>query len=190
MLDAGGLEQGVGESRVAEQAAAEMVAEQFLTFRLADEVYGIGVLKVQEIIGMMPVTRVPRMPCYLRGVVNLRGRIIPVIDLSQRFGLACAQDTEVACIIVVQVAGSSGTATVGLIVDEVREVVDIADDQIEPVPDLGVAIDSSLIHGIGKLEQLVVLLLDIDQVLTQTEFEAVGLADAPAADGVEGEKDV
>jgi purine-binding chemotaxis protein CheW len=123
-------------------------------------------------------------------VVNLRGRIIPVIDLSQRFGLAPAQDSEVTCIIVVQVIGTVGSSTVGLIVDEVREVVDIADGQIEPMPDLGVAIDSSLIQGVGKLEQLVVLLLDIDQVLTAGEFEAIERAVAPAAEGAKGEKDV
>ena len=175
---------------VADQAASERIAEKFLTFRLAGEIYGIGVLRVQEIIGMMPVTRVPKMPCYVRGVVNLRGRIIPVIDLSQRFNLPPVHDTEVTCIIVVQVAGSGGSATVGLIVDEVREVVDVADGQVEPVPNLGAAIDTSLIQGVGKLEQLVVLLLDIDRVLTHTEFEAIGRAAAPAADGREGEKDV
>lgn len=173
---------------MAEQGAAEVLAEKFLTFRLANEVYGIGILKVQEIMGMMPVTRVPKMPGYVRGVVNLRGRIIPVIDLSRRFGLTTAEDTEVTCIIVVQVAGTR-SVTVGLIVDEVREVVNIVDDQIEPVPDLGVAIDSSLIQGMGKLEQQVVILLDIDQVLTAGEFEALGRAAAPAPEGAEGVND-
>jgi len=177
-------------TRLAEQATADVVAEKFLTFRLANEVYGIGIQEVREIVGMMPVTRVPKMPVYVRGVVNLRGRIIPVIDLSRRFGLAQAQDTDVTCIIVVQVAGGSGPVTVGLIVDAVREVVDIADERIEPVPDFGLEIDSSLIRGMGKLEHLVVLLLDIDQVLTHTEFEAVERAAEPAADGAKGEKDV
>lgn len=175
---------------MAEQAATEVVAEKFLTFRLALEVYGISILKVQEIVGMMPVTRVPKMPAYVRGVVNLRGRIIPVIDLSQRFGLAPAEDTEVTCVIVVQVIGASGSVTLGLIVDEVREVVDIVDEQIEPVPDLGVAVDLSLIQGIGKLERQVVMLLEIDQVLTVGEFEAIERAAGPAADGTEGETDV
>lgn len=169
--------------------ATETVAEKFLTFSLSNEVYGISILKVQEIVGMLPVTRVPKMPAYMRGVVNLRGRIIPVIDLSRRFGLSAAEDTDVTCIIVVQAAAAAGPVTVGLIVDEVREVVDIVGDQIEPVPDLGVAIDSSLIQGMGKLEQQVVMLLDIDRVLTADEFETIECAAAPAAEGAEGEKD-
>jgi len=173
---------------VATQAASEVVAEKFLTFRLADEVYGIGIQEVQEIVGMLPVTRVPKMPAHVRGVVNLRGRIIPVIDLGWRFGLAPTPDTEVTCIIVVQVAGGSGPVTVGFIVDAVREVVEIVDDQIEPVPDLGVACDSALIRGMGKLEQLVVMLLDIDQVLTAGEFEAIERAGESASEGPEGEK--
>lgn len=174
---------------MAEQAAAEMVAEKFLTFRLADEIYGIGILKVQEIIGMMPVTRVPKMPAYMRGVVNLRGRIIPVLDLAQRFGLEATTDTEITCIVVVQVVVASGLVTIGLIVDEVREVVDIADEQIEPVPDLGVALDTSLIRGMGKIEQHVVMLLDIDQVLSAGEFEAIERAAAPTDEGAKGERD-
>jgi purine-binding chemotaxis protein CheW len=172
---------------VAQHVAIETIAEKYLTFGLSKEVYGISILKVQEIVGMMPVTRVPKMSAYMRGVVNLRGRIIPVIDLSERFSLPPAEDTEVTCIIVAQVAGGSEPATVGLIVDEVREVVDIVDDQIEPVPDVGRAIDSSLIQGIGKLEHHVVVLLDIDQVLTAGEFEAIERAAAPSAEGAEGD---
>src|SRR6516165_5842666 len=108
---------------MAERSGVEGSAEKCLTFGLADEVYGIGILKVQEIIGMMNVTRVPKMPPYVRGVVNLRGRIIPVLDSRQRFGIEGVADTEVTCIIVVQVAATAGVLTVGLIVDEVREVV-------------------------------------------------------------------
>jgi purine-binding chemotaxis protein CheW len=152
--------------RVAGTTTVEGTADKCLTFRLAEEVYGIGILKVQEIIGMMNVTRVPKMPPYMRGVVNLRGRIIPVLDLRQRFGVDAAEDTEVTCIIVVQVEVATGALTVGLIVDEVSEVVDIPFDQIEAVPDFGVQVDGSFIRGMGKLEQDVVLLLDIDAVLS------------------------
>jgi len=175
---------------VARQLSTELVAEKFLTFRLTDEIYGIGILKVQEIIGMMPVTRVPRMPSYMRGVVNLRGRIIPVFELSQRFGLAPTQDTEVTCIIVVQIAGQRGPVTIGLIVDEVQEVVDITEDMIEPVPDIGGSIDSALIQGMGKLEHQVVMLLDIDQVLDSGEFEVALLAVSPASEHGEVENHV
>jgi purine-binding chemotaxis protein CheW len=151
---------------MAERTAAEGTAEKCLTFRLAEEVYGIGILKVQEIIGMMSVTRVPRMPAYVRGVVNLRGRIIPVIDLRRRFGLDAADDTDVTCIIVVQVEAAAGPLTLGVIVDEVREVVDIPEDQIEAAPDFGAQLDASFIRGMGKLGDDVVLLLDIDEVLS------------------------
>jgi purine-binding chemotaxis protein CheW len=160
-----------------------------LTFRLADEVYGIGILKVQEIIGMMPVTRVPKMASYVRGVINLRGRIIPVIDLRQRFGLGVTEDTDVTCIIVVQVEGAERSVTVGVIVDEVQEVVDIPSDQIEPVPDLETAVDDSFVRGVGKLGQHVVLLLDIDQVLTASEFDAIERAAVPTTENAGGEGD-
>lgn len=164
---------------MAERAVLEGTAEKCLTFSLAGEVYGIGILKVQEIIGMMKVTRVPKMPAYMRGVVNLRGRIIPVLDLRLRFRLEQVEDTDTTCIIVVQVAAATGPLTVGLIVDEVREVVDIPADQIEDVPDFGAEVDSSLIRGMGKLGQQVVLLLDIDTVLTSESAAALAsLADA------------
>jgi purine-binding chemotaxis protein CheW len=163
---------------VAQGTVAEGTAEKCLTFRLADEVYGLGILKVQEIIGMLNVTRVPKMPAHMRGVVNLRGRIIPVIDLRQRFGVDAAPDTEVTCIIVVQVESSGGALTVGLIVDEVSEVVDIPFDQIEAVPDFGAEVDGSFIRGMGKLGQDVVLLLDIDAVLTpEAAQEIAAVAD-------------
>lgn len=151
---------------MSERAAAETAAEKALTFNLADEIYGIGILKVQEIIGMLNVTRVPRMPDHVRGVVNLRGRVVPVLDLRQRFGLPAAEDTEVTCIIVVQVASANGEMTIGFIVDEVREVVDLPADQIEDVPDFGEGVRTEFIRGMGKLGQQVVLLLDIDEVLS------------------------
>lgn len=150
---------------MAQHAATEQTVEKCLTFRLGDEVYGIGILKVQEIIGMLDVTSIPRSPDHLRGVINLRGRIIPVVDLRRRFGLEAAEDTDITCVIVVQVSAATGPVTIGVIVDEVREVVGISADQIEDVPDLGAGVDASFISGVGKLDQQVVLLLDIDNVL-------------------------
>ena len=107
------------------------LAGKYLTFKLAGETYGLEILKVQEIIGMMKVTKVPRTPEFIRGVINLRGKVIPVIDLRLKFAMEAAEDTERTCIIVVQVKGESGMLTMGSIVDEVSEVMNIEAEKIE-----------------------------------------------------------
>jgi len=160
-------------------------AEKCLTFTLADEVYGIGILKVQEIIGIMPVTRVPRTPAFVRGVINLRGKVIPVVDLRLKFGLATTPDTERTCIIVVQVAGEGRQMTTGVLVDEVSEVMDIPGDRIEPTPDFGAGVDTAYLKGIGKIDRQVILLLDIDAVLSDDQI--VLLQDVAAQEQVDGE---
>lgn len=149
------------------------VAGKYLTFVLGDETYGLEILKVQEIIGMMNVTHVPRTPAFVRGVINLRGKVIPVIDLRLKFDMEGREDTDRTCIIVVQVVRDSQTVTMGIIVDEVSEVLDIADGQIEAPPALGTAVETQFILGMGKIGQKVVMLLDIDRVLTLTELSAV-----------------
>lgn len=149
------------------------VAGKYLTFVLGDETYGLEILKVQEIIGMMNVTHVPRTPAFVRGVINLRGKVIPVIDLRLKFDMEGREDTDRTCIIVVQVVRDSQTVTMGIIVDEVSEVLDIADGQIEVPPALGTAVETQFILGMGKIGQKVVMLLDIDRVLTLTELSAV-----------------
>ncbi|NLX05817.1 MAG: purine-binding chemotaxis protein CheW [Phycisphaerae bacterium] len=148
-------------------------AGKYLTFNLASEVYGLEILKVQEIIGIMQVTRVPCMPDFVRGVINLRGKVIPVVDLRLKFRMSEQQDTEKTCIIVVQVARSTGQITMGIIVDEVSEVMDITGDQIEPAPSFGTNVDTEFILGMGKVGQRVVILLDIEKVLSSTEIELV-----------------
>jgi purine-binding chemotaxis protein CheW len=153
--------------------AAGAITGKHLTFRLGAEEYGLEILKVQEIIGIMPITAVPRTPKSVRGVINLRGRVIPVIDLRTRFEVSAAEDTERTCIVVVQVTGKSGPAVMGVVVDEVSEVVDIAQGQIEDTPEFGTDIDTEFVRGIGKVEDKVVMLLDIDRVLTGTEVSAV-----------------
>ena len=148
-------------------------AGKYLTFTLGDEVYGLEILKVQEIIGMMSVTRVPRTPDFIRGVINLRGKVIPVVDLRIKFGLDAKDDTEKTVIIVVQVIRDSQPVTMGTIVDEVSEVMDIEAGQIEPPPQLGADVDTDFILGMGKIADKVVMLLDADKVLTGTEIELI-----------------
>ena len=139
---------------------------KYLTFKLKQESYGIGIMTVQEIIGIMKVTRVPKAPPCIRGVVNLRGKVIPVVDLRSRFGMECQDDTERTCIIVLQVAAASGRLIMGIIVDEVSEVMDVRREQIEPPPSFGTALDTSFLLGMGKIGEKVIMLLDVDRILT------------------------
>lgn len=161
------------------EVTMEMAALEgkYLTFRLAEEGYGLEILKVQEIIGMMSITRIPRTPEFIRGVINLRGKVIPVIDLRLKFSLDKKEDTEKTCIIVVQVRKSGDeTVTMGIIVDEVSEVLDIKAEQIEPPPSFGAAVDTDFILGMGKASQKVVMLLDVDKVLSKNEIEKLSMA--------------
>ena len=141
---------------------------KYLTFSLADEEYGLEILKVREINGIMDITAVPQMPDFIKGVINLRGKVIPVVDLRLKFGLESIEYTEATCIIVVDV----GTLT-GIIVDTVQEVLDIEDEQIDPPPPLGASVDTSFILGMGKVKDEVKILLDIDKVLTAEEMARV-----------------
>ena len=141
------------------------IGGKFLTFFLEDEEYGIEILKVQEIIGMMSVTPVPRTPSFVRGVINLRGQVIPIIDLRLKFGMPAIAQTEETCIIVVQAQG----VEMGIIVDKVSEVLDIATEEIDPVPSFGATVDTAYILGIGKAAGNVKLLLHIDKVLSTDE---------------------
>lgn len=161
-----------------------MSAGKYLTFQLGRESYGIGILKVQEIVGAMPVTRVPRMPGFVRGVVNLRGKVIPVFDLRLKFGLEGREDTDRTCIIVVRLRlgpGAGDEVTLGTIVDEVSEVVDVRESQIEPAPDFGPSVDTAFLQGVGKVGSKVVMLLDADRILPRGELEAVIAPEEAAA---------
>ena len=150
---------------------------KYLSFVLGREEYGLEILKVQEIIGIMDVTRVPRTPPYVRGVINLRGRVIPVVDLRGKFQMAGIDDTEKTCVIVVQISQGDLTVTMGVIVDEVSEVLSFTQEQIEPAPSFGGGMDEmEFITGMGKLGKKVVILLDVDRVLKGEELEAVVLA--------------
>jgi len=155
------------------RAGAAAHAGKYLTFQLGKEIYGIQILKVQEIIGMMTVTHVPKTPAFVRGVINLRGKVIPVIELRRKFGMESIADSERTCIVVVQVAWSAGTVTMGILVDEVSEVLNINADQIEAPPSFGSTVDTDFILGMGKVGQKVVMLLEMDKVLANEEVAAL-----------------
>lgn len=159
--------------RVADNSATLVKTDKHLTFKLSDEEYGLDILKVQEIIGIMPITRVPRTPDFVRGVINLRGKVIPVVDLRVKFNMGSTADSDRTCIIVVQVTSKTGTAVMGAVVDEVSEVIDISAEQIEETPDFGADIDTDFVLGIGKVGDRVVMVLDIDKVLTAKELSTI-----------------
>jgi purine-binding chemotaxis protein CheW len=143
---------------------------KYLAFKLDREIYGIGILKVQEINGMLKVTHIPRSPKYVRGVINLRGKVVPVMDLRLRFGMEEHKDTELSCIIVLQVGDARHTFTVGIVIDEVAEVFDIKASQIEPPPSFGSEGDSDFILGVGKVNEKVIMLLDADKLFNLEEI--------------------
>jgi purine-binding chemotaxis protein CheW len=147
--------------------SANSNAHKYLTFCLGSEQYGIEILRVREIIGLIAITPLPRTPDFVRGVMNLRGRIIPVMDLRRRFDLPDAETTKETCIIVVDAANpESGEQNLtGVIVDSVREVQDIPADAIEPAPEFGMAVPLDYIQGMGKAKDKVVVLLNVSEVL-------------------------
>lgn len=143
---------------------------KYLTFALANEEYGLEILKVREIIGYMDITAVPQMPEYVKGVINLRGQVIPVIDLRAKFCMETAQVTEQTCIIVVETTQGSRYCSTGIVVDRVQEVLDITGDNIEETPQFGSSVNTDFIVGMGKVGTAVKILLDIDKVLSGTDF--------------------
>jgi purine-binding chemotaxis protein CheW len=144
---------------------------KYLTFTLDKEEYGIGILKIKEIIGMMPVTAVPQTPEYVKGVINLRGKVIPVVDLRLRFGMDSMEYNERTCIIVVEIKGQSGNVLIGTVVDSVSEVLNIKGKDIEDTPTFGSKLNTDYILGMAKMEGGVKILLDIDKVLSAQAVE-------------------
>ena len=158
------------------ESAAKVMADRegkYLTFSLSDEEYGIGILKIREIIGMLPITSVPQTPPFVKGVINLRGKVIPVLDLRLRFGMEEIEYTERTCIIVVEITGSAGTIQIGSVVDSVSEVLNIKGEDIEDTPTFGTRLNTDYILGMAKMEGGVKILLDIDRVLSAEEVAAL-----------------
>jgi len=144
------------------------LAGKYMTFKLASEQYGLEILKVRELIGLMEITRVPNTQHAIRGVINLRGKVIPVLDLRLAFGMEAIEATGQTVIIVVQLAKGHGDLTMGILVDEVLEVRAIEGDAIEPPPQLCTQQSVDYILGVGKTDKRVIFLLDIDRVLDAT----------------------
>jgi purine-binding chemotaxis protein CheW len=145
-------------------ATADLVGK-YLTFALGDEEYGVPVLKVREIIKMMDITSVPQVPRHVKGVINLRGKVIPVVDLRLKFSFADSGYTERTCIIVVEVALSASKVMMGIVVDAVSEVLTIAADEIEQTPEFGERVTTDYMKGVAKVKGKVKILLDLDRVL-------------------------
>jgi purine-binding chemotaxis protein CheW len=151
-------------------ARSDERAGKYLTFMLGKEEFGVGVLKVREIMGVTDITAMPQTPPYMKGVINLRGRITPVIDLRLKFGLGGIDYTERTCIIVVQVKNGTDSLVMGMVVDEVSEVIAVGVGDIEDTPDFGVRVATDYILGMAKARGKVKILLDIDAVLTSQEI--------------------
>ena len=144
---------------------------KYLTFVLGAEEYGLEILKVREIIGYMEITEVPQTPHYVKGVINLRGQVIPVIDLRANFGMESTDVTEETCIIVVEITQGDRKFSTGIVVDRVQEVLDIAGKDIEEAPQFGSAVNTDFILGMGKIGDSVKILLDIDRVLASDDLQ-------------------
>lgn len=160
----------------AEEGELSVSGGKFLSFFLGKEEYALNILKVQEIIGLMPITPVPRMPLYIRGVLNLRGKIVPVMNVRQRFGLPVVEDTDETCIIVVQ----EDDYLMGVLVDKVSEVADIKSEEIEEVPSFGMNGSSDYLAGIGKVKDSVKMIVDIHKVLFDVPEEVLETNENPA----------
>jgi purine-binding chemotaxis protein CheW len=152
---------------------ASKAADRYLTFLLGQESYGVPVIKVREIIKLAPVTPVPQLPAYVKGVINLRGKIIPVVDLRAKFALPAAETDHRACIVVAHIeTGRASSMLMGLTVDAVEEVSQVAASEIEDAPDFGREADSSCIQGLAKVKGSVKILLDLDRALGSAAAEA------------------
>ena len=147
---------------------------KYLTFALANEEYGLEILKVREIFGYMDITAVPQTPHYVKGVINLRGQVIPVIDLRAKFGMDTTDVTEETCIIVVEITQDNRKFNTGIVVDHVSEVLDIAGEDIEETPQFGASVNTDFILGMGKIGESVKILLDIDEVLSGDNLASFG----------------
>ena len=168
------------ERRDADPPPAEAKPGKYLTFRIAGAVYGVPVLSVREIIRLLPVTPVASMPAHVRGVINLRGKVIPLVDLRTRFGLATTPDDDRTCIIVAQVAAGGGSRAYGVVVEGVEEVVTLKAGDIQPTPDFGGAVDVRFITGIATSAARLTTLLDLDMIAA-ADFSS---ADSSAAEPV------
>jgi purine-binding chemotaxis protein CheW len=163
----------LSQNPIAAGAALDVRSGKYLTFALSNEEFGIRVLKVREIMGLQEITAVPQTPAHVKGVINLRGRVVPVIDLRLKFGLPAAEYSQRTCIIVTQVQGESGPLMMGIVVDGVSEVLTLSDQEIEDTPDFGEDIGNRYLLGMAKVKGKVKILLDIDKVLSAQDLNGL-----------------
>ncbi len=156
-----------------EQNSESEKGGKYLTFVLAGEEYGISIRKVKEIIGLMPISKVPRTAKYVKGVINLRGKVIPVMDIRVKFDMDEEAKTQRTCIIVVEITGKNGIVQIGILVDAVSEVINIKGSDIEETPVFGDEVDTAFILGMAKMNHGVKILLDMDKVLFPEEVASL-----------------
>jgi purine-binding chemotaxis protein CheW len=154
---------------------------QFLTFELDDEVFALGIDKVREVLDYTSVTKVPQTPEFMRGVINLRGSVVPVVDMRLKFGMAKTEKTVNTCIIIVEINLDDETTVLGALADSVQEVLDLEPDQIEPAPRIGTRLNTEFIRGMGKRDEQFIIILDIDKVFTGAELAMVEISRDPLA---------
>lgn len=160
----------------------ELLQQQYLTFFLADEEYAIGIQRVKEIIEYTAITKVPKVPEWIRGVINLRGNVVPVVDLAVRFGLAERPVTKTTCIVVVELEQDSERTVMGVIADAVNRVIELSPKDIEEPPAFGTRVRLEYLFGMGKLGQKFALILNIDSVLNATELLTVSSVQTAASE--------
>ena len=146
---------------------------QYLTFQLGEEVFGLDVSNVREILEFTSVTKVPKTPEFMRGVINLRGSVVPVLDMRLKFGLSITEKTVNTCVVVVEVDFDGERTVIGALVDSVQEVFELEPGQIEPAPKIGIRLDTEFIKGMGKKDDAFIIILDIDKVFTSEELACV-----------------
>ena len=146
---------------------------QYLTFKLEDEVFALDISKVREVLDFTTVTKVPRTPEFMRGVINLRGSVVPVVDMRLKLGMPKTEKTVNTCIIIVEISIEGDTAVLGALADSVQEVVDLEPDQIEPAPRIGTTVRTDFIKGMGKRDNHFIMILDIDEVFSADELAIV-----------------
>jgi purine-binding chemotaxis protein CheW len=147
---------------------------QYLTFKLSDEVFALDVAKVREILEITNITKVPQTPDFMRGVINLRGSVVPVIDMRLKFGMGATEQTVNTCIIVVEINMDGDTTILGALADSVQEVVEMEPENIEAAPHIGTKLNTDFIKGMGKVDSRFVMILDIDKVFSSDELSDLG----------------
>ena len=165
----------------AHAAGAALDIQQYLTFLLSGEMYAVGILNVKEIIEYGSLTEIPMMPAFIRGVINLRGAVVPVIDLSARFGGRTTESSRRTCIVIIELAHEDERHDIGIVVDAVSEVLEVSDADIEPAPSFGAKIRADFIAGMGKIGGKFVIILDIQKVLSVDEIATLATVSDNAA---------